>query len=192
MLKQQPQPAIYKLKVTFKDTEPVIWRRFVVPSNITLHRLHLILQEVMGWTNSHLYRFEIDKKEYGVLYPNNDFDELDFIDSKKAKLNHLVTTKGDTFVYEYDFGDGWAHELVVEDISEPIAGNIYPVCLEGERTCPPEDCGGPHGYSTLLGIIANPDNKEYEEMITWLGDSFRPDLFNAGKVNRRLKPIQLR
>ena len=74
----------------------------------------------MGWTNSHLYRFEIDKKEYGVLYPNNDFDELDFIDSKKAKLNHLVTTKGDTFVYEYDFGDGWVHELVVEDISEPI------------------------------------------------------------------------
>jgi hypothetical protein len=179
------------MKVILKDTEPVIWRRFLVPSHITLHRLHLILQEVMGWTNSHLYRFEIDKKEYAVLYPDYDFDELDFIDSKKTKLNYLVTTKGNTFVYEYDFGDGWTHELVVEDVSEPIVGNIYPVCLEGERACPPEDCGGPHGYSTLLGIIANPDNEEYEEMITWLGGSFRPDLFNAGKVNRRLKPIQL-
>jgi len=121
-------PTIYRIKVTLKDIEPVIWRRFLVPSHISLHRLHLILQEVMGWTNSHLYRFEIDKKEYSVLYPDNDTDELDFIDSKKAKLNHLVTTKGNTFVYEYDFGDGWTHELVV-DILEPIAGNIYPVCL---------------------------------------------------------------
>ena len=188
---QTNSPTIYRIKVSLKETEPVIWRRILVPSNVTLHRLHLILQEVMGWTNSHLYRFEIDTKEYGVSNPDNDFNELDFIDSKRAKLKHVVSAKGDAFVYEYDFGDGWNHDLVVEDISEPVTGGIYPICVDGERACPPEDCGGPFGYSTLLGIIANPEHKEYREMITWLGGYFRPALFSVEKVNRRLKPIQL-
>ncbi|MCX6002873.1 MAG: plasmid pRiA4b ORF-3 family protein [Chloroflexi bacterium] len=189
MSKQQPPPTIYRLNVTLKETEPAIWRRILVPSNITLHRLHLILQEIMGWTNSHLYRFEVGAKEYGESDPDNDFNELDFINSKRAKLVQLVTAKGNTFVYEYDFGDGWTHDLVVEDILEPVPGAIYPICLEGERACPPEDCGGPHGYSRLLGIIVNPEHEEYRETLTWLGGDFRPSLFSVEKVNRYLKPI---
>lgn len=164
MLKQHNSPSIYRIKITLKETEPVIWRRFLVPSNVTLHRLHLILQEVMGWTNSHLYRFKIDTKEYTETESDKDFNELNSINSKRAKLDQAVTEKGNTFEYEYDFGDGWTHELVLEDILEPVTGAVYPICLDGERACPPEDCGGPHEYSRLLGIIANPENEEYREM----------------------------
>ena len=191
MSKQQPPLTIYQIKITLRDVEPANRRRILIPSNITLHRLHLILQEVMGWTNSHLYRFEIGKEEYGEPDPDNEFNELHFINSKRTKLSQVVTGKGDAFVYEYDFGDGWIHGLIVEDILEPIVGASYPVCTEGERACPPEDCGGPYGYTRLLGIIVNPEHEEYYETVTWLGDDFRPAMFNVEKVNRYLKPIRL-
>jgi hypothetical protein len=128
----QDFPLIYRLKVELADIEPIIWRRFLVPSNATLHRLHLVLQDVMGWTNSHLYRYKIGTKEYGEPDPDNDFNELHFINSRRTKLNHAVTAKGNSFIYEYDFGDSWLHNIVVEDILEPIANARYPICLEGE------------------------------------------------------------
>jgi len=184
-------PSIYKLKVELAEIEPAIWRRFLVPSIVTLHHLHLILQEVMGWTNSHLYRFQVGTEEYGEPDPDNEFNELDFINSKRIKLDQAVAAGCNTFIYEYDSGDSWIHELSVEDILEPVASGRYPICLEGERACPPEDCGGPWGYSRLLGIIANPDHEEYEETITWLGGHFRPDAFSLQKVNRHLKQIPL-
>jgi hypothetical protein len=191
MSAQQNSPTIYRLKVTLAETEPAVWRRILIPSTVTLHRLHLILQEVMGWTNSHLYRFQVGAKEYGEPDPDNEFNELHFINSKRAKLGQVITVKGNAFVYEYDFGDSWIHDLVVEDILEPESVARYPICLEGERACPPEDCGGPYGYSRLLGIIVNPEHEEYRETITWLGGHFRPALFSVEKVNRYLKPIRL-
>ena len=109
----------YQFRVVLQETDPPIWRRFVVPSGITLHRLHLILQEVMGWTNSHLYRFKLGTKEYGEPDPENEFNELYFKNSRRTKLERLILNKGSTFLYEYDFGDSWIHELVVEDILEP-------------------------------------------------------------------------
>lgn len=188
----QSPPTIYQLKVMLVETKPVIWRRFLVPSTVTLHRLHLILQEVMGWTNSHLYRFQIGPKEYGEPDPDNEFNELHFVNSRKSKLGQVVTGKDATFQYEYDFGDSWIHELVVEDIGRPEPGARYPHCLDGERACPPEDCGGFDGYSRLLGIMINPEHEEYLETMTWLGSRFNPVAFSAERVNRHLKPIQLR
>lgn len=96
----------------------------------------------MGWTNSHLYRFQVGTKEYGEPDPDNEFNELYFINSQRARLSQIVRSKGVTFIYEYDFGDSWIHELSIEDILEPAVGGRYPICLEGERACPPEDCGG--------------------------------------------------
>ncbi len=181
----------YQFRVVLQETDPSIWRRFVVPSGITLHRLHLILQEVMGWTNSHLYRFKIGTKEYAEPDPENEFNELNFKNSRRTKLERLVINKGSTFLYEYDFGDSWIHELVVEDILDPESGQ-YPVCLAGERACPPEDCGGPHGYAELLGIISNPEHEEYLDTMTWLGGQFYPASFSLDKVNRNLSVMRLR
>ena len=191
MPERQQLPSIYKVKVELEEIEPTIWRRFLVSSTVTLHRFHLVLQEVMGWTNSHLYRFQVGTKEYGEPDPDNEFNELYLINSKRARLSQIARSKGDTFIYEYDFGDSWIHKLTIEEILEPAVGGRYPICLEGERACPPEDCGGPGGYSRLLGIIVNPDHEEYEETITLLGGGFQPSAFNSDKVNRHLKSIPI-
>lgn len=182
----QSQETVYQLKVVLLETDPPVWRRFVVPSGVTLHRLHLILQEVMGWTNSHLYRFQIGKREYAEPDPENEFYELPFRNSRRAKLERLVPKKGSIFLYEYDFGDSWVHELMVEDILKPDPGKRYPTCLAGERACPPEDCGGTYGYAELLGIIGDPEHEQYLDTMTWLGGHYQPDFFDIETVNQKL------
>jgi len=189
---QQSQETVYQLKVVLLETDPPVWRRFLVPSGVTLHRLHLILQDVMGWTNSHLYRFEIGARQYAEPDPENEFYELPFRDSKRAKLERLVPKKGSTFLYEYDFGDSWVHELLLEDILKRDPGKRYPACLAGERACPPEDCGGIYGYVELLEIISDPKHEEYLDTMTWLGGHFEPDLFDIEAVNHKLHSMRLR
>ena len=189
---QESQRTVYQIKVALLETDPPIWRRFVVPSSVTLHRLHLILQDVMGWTNSHLYRFQIGTREYAEPDPDNEFNELDFKNSRRTKLWQVVTKKGSAFQYEYDFGDSWTHMLLVEDIFEREPGKQYPVCLAGERACPPEDCGGTYGYAELLEIIKNPYHEQYQDMITWLGGRFDPKALDIDIVNLKLSAMRLR
>lgn len=189
---QQCQASIYQLRVTLLDTEPEVWRRFLVPSNVNLHRLHLILQATMGWTNSHLYRFEIGAREYAEPNPENDFYELPFRSSTRARLGSLVTQPGTRFIYEYDFGDSWIHELVLERILKHETGKRYPVCLAGDRACPPEDCGGTQGYAELLEIIGNPEHEEYLDTMTWVGGHFDPGVFDITTVNRELETMRMR
>jgi hypothetical protein len=188
---KQSQKMVYKLKVVLLETDPPVWRRFVVPSSVTLRGLHLILQEVMGWTNSHLYRFQIGSKEYAEPDPYNEFNELDFNNLRQTKLGRLVTKKGSTFLYEYDFGDNWIHEIVVEDILEHEPSRRYPTCLAGERACPPEDSGGTYGYAKLLGIIRDPDHEQYMDTMTWLGSRFDPDTFDLKTINNKLRSMWL-
>ncbi len=186
------QEIVYQLKVGLLETDPIIWRRFVIPARVTLHRLHLVLQVVMGWKNYHLYRFQLRASEYGEPDPENEFFELDFNNSKRMKLRNLMTPKGSLLLYEYDFGDSWEHEVLLEDILEAEPDQHYPLCLAGERACPPEDCGGPSRYAEMLEIIGNPEHEEYEDYMTWLGGRFDPNQFDAEAVNRRLSSMRLR
>ncbi len=179
--------GIYQLKVTLKESKPPIWRRFQVPGNVTLHRLHLILQSVMGWTNSHLYRFEIEGTEYGEPDPEYTDNGIDMTGAKRAKLNRVAPSEKMRFGYEYDFGDSWEHKIQVEKILPPEPGAQYPICLAGKRACPPEDCGGIWGYDELLEIIRDSTHEEYERMTEWLGGSFDPEEFDIAEVNRSLK-----
>jgi hypothetical protein len=170
--------GVYQLKVTLTESKPPIWRRFQVAGNITLHRLHLILQDVMGWTNSHLYRFDIGGIQYSIPDPEEDeFNGLHFVDSRRTKLSKVVPREKARFTYEYDFGDSWEHEILVEKMISPESGAQYPVCLAGKRACPPEDCGGIWAYEEL----------EYHGMIEWLGGSFDPEEFDIARVNRILR-----
>ncbi len=178
---------IYQLKVTLKESKPPIWRRFQVPGDVTLHRLHLILQSVMSWTNSHLYRFDIGGIQYSVPDPEDDFNELHFVDSRRTRLSKVVSREKARFTYEYDFGDSWEHQILVEKILPPEPGALYPVCLAGKRSCPPEDCGGIWGYDQLFEIIRDPTHEEYERMMEWLGGSFDPEEFNIDRVNQSLR-----
>lgn len=134
MAKKKHQP-IYQLKISLKGARPPIWRRVQVPGNITLGRLHEIIQVAMGWYNCHLHEFEVQGQAYGQPMPEYDFDVLNEI---KIKLNQLVTQERFKFFYMYDMGDGWEHEILVEKILPPNPDTPYPVCIKGKRACPPK------------------------------------------------------
>lgn len=170
----------HQIKVTLLEAEPLIWRRFQVPDSTTLHDLHLILQTIMGWTNSHLYQFIIGDKYYLEPHPSNYYEDIEMESSRITRLSEIAQTR---FNYEYDFGDSWQHELVVESV-EP--GDNPPICLEGERACPPEDCGGVWGYEDLLKILQDPEHEEYDFRKGWAGEDFDPEAFDIDEVNRLL------
>jgi hypothetical protein len=184
--------TIYQLNMSLIGIKPSIWRRFQVPANVHLHQFHLMLQAIMGWTNSHLYSFQVNGTEYGELDPDNEFDELDFVNSHKTRLNQVVLQKNASLIYIYDFGDGWQHKITVENILPVDISGRYPLCLAGARACPPEDCGGIGGYTELKKIIRNPRHKEYEEMMYWLGGSFDPEYFSLDHINRALNRFRPR
>jgi len=185
---QTTKEQIYQIKVILKNSRPRIWRRFKVAANTTLYRLHQILQVVMGWENYHLYEFVIDGIHYGE--PEEELGvELEVKDAKRAKLSQVVAGEKAKFIYIYDFGDYWRHEVFVERILPREAGVRYPVCIEGENACPPEDCGGIWGYHDMLKAIQNPDDAEYDELRGWIGEGFDPKRFDLGEINKRLKSV---
>ena len=161
-------PNVYQIKVTLKGSKPPIWRRIQVTSATTLAQLHHILQCVMGWEGYHLYRFDISGMEYG---DPSMLEEMEGEDARRVTLETLVQGEKDKFLYEYDFGDSWDHELRIEKVLPLEAGKRYPLCLTGKRACPPEDCGGIWGYAGFLEAIQDPRHPEHEDMLEWVGAS---------------------
>jgi len=175
------------MKVTLKGTKPPIWRRIQVAGDTTLRELHDVLQVVMEWEDAHLHQFIIEGEYYGSPSPFDGFFDLEMSDERRFKLAQVVSGEKSKFAYEYDFGDSWLHEIVVEKILSPQEGKHYPVCLTGKRACPPEDCGGVRGYYELLEAVRNPQHPAHDEMLEWLGEDFDPDAFDLDKVNQRLQ-----
>jgi hypothetical protein len=168
-----PTPSAAVLKITLDDIEPKVMRRIVVPANIRLDRLHLIVQAIMGWTNSHLYESRIGGTGWGIPDPDGIYEGP--MDASKARLNDAPTEAGrKTFTYIYDFGDSWSHTIKVEKIMPAIDGAAPYLLLDAAGRCPPEDCGGPPGYERLIKIIADPEDQEHDEMLTWCGGPFDP------------------
>jgi hypothetical protein len=151
-----------------------------VPSAFSLADLHFVLQVAMGWKNSHLHQFTVDRVRYTDLTPD---DPKDMRDERSLRLSELAR-KGKSFTYEYDFGDGWDHHITIEDVDDDGTDSTA-TCVGGKRTCPPEDCGGPHGYMRLLKILANARHREHQEMTEWVG-KFDPATFDVAAVNRML------
>ncbi len=172
------------MRVSLIGIEPPIWRRLLVAQDVMLPQLHAILQPVVGWTNSHLHQFKVGDVIFAE--PNREYEPA-AIDYRRIALNQIAPRKGATCIYEYDFGDGWEHlievedELPVERVRPPI-----PRCLEGERACPPEDCGGPPGYADFLAAIRDPDHPENDGHVEWAGGDFDPEVFDLEGVNRIL------
>jgi hypothetical protein len=189
--KSQPaETQVYQLKITLADINPPIWRRVQVSSTISLATLHTIIQEVMGWEDSHMHQFKVGKTYYGTSYPD-DFDDVTMTkDEKTVALSEVIAKPKAKMVYEYDFGDSWEHEVLLEKILPPEPGVKYPVCLDGKRACPPEDCGGSWGYADLVEAIQDPKHPEHEDRLEWIGGSFDPEAFDVGKVNRALKRLR--
>src|SRR5262249_33442882 len=179
-------PVVYQIKVTLKGSKPPIWRRMQVISATTLAQLHRILQCVMGWEGSHLYRFVVGGMEDG---DPRMLEEMDAADARRVTMTSLVRGDKAKFLYEYDFGDSWDHDLLIEKVLPCEARKSYPVCLTGKRACPPEDCGGIWGYASFLEAIQDPQHPEHEEMLEWVGGEFDPEAFDLDEVNRELQRL---
>ncbi|MBP9024413.1 MAG: plasmid pRiA4b ORF-3 family protein [Spirochaetes bacterium] len=174
---------VYQLKITLQETKPEIWRRFLVDSSIKLPDLSKVIQTVMGWTNSHLHQFVKDGKIYSEPDEHSYHESVDY---RKIRLNQFMTEEKQSVIYDYDFGDGWSHKIVLEKIISDKMQN-YPECIGGKRACPPEDCGGPFGYGNLMEILSDPDNEEYDSMMDWLEGDYDPEFFDMEEVNEMLK-----
>lgn len=177
----------FQFKITLADFRPPIWRRIVVPDG-TLDDLHQHVQTAMGWTNSHLHQFEIRRKLYGdPMLLEDGFGDTDFIDSLKTTIESLFGGKRPPrkFLYEYDFGDGWVHEIEFEGMQEVAAGTPVLYCSEGARCCPPEDVGGVWGYENFLAAIGDPQHEEHEFYTEWAGD-FDPEHFDPAETTKAM------
>jgi Plasmid pRiA4b ORF-3-like protein len=184
MPSKKAPPPVYQLKITLIGIEPPIWRAIQVPGSIKMCCLHSALQVVMGWKDSHLDEFEKDGKRWGIvqLYEN---EELDVTEDSDARLCEVLKSEGESMIYSYDFGDYWQHEVLLEKII-PVSDVVkVPLCLAGERRCPPEDVGGVSGYKEFLEIIVDPTHEEYEHYVGWVGGHFL-DEFNVKAVNEIL------
>lgn len=188
---QEVKPRqIHQLKIKLPGSVPLIWRRVLVPATITMSKLHRVFQIAMGWRDCHLHHFLIDGVYYSAPIPDTDWEDMGETDYRRLTLSQLVPAPRLVFRYEYDFGDGWDHEILVEKILGEEPGKHYPVCLEGKRACPPEDVGGLGGYGHFLNVMRNPNHPEHDMLRGWIGGPFDPDRFDLAVVNKRLATLR--
>jgi hypothetical protein len=188
--------ALCQLKITLKWSAPPIWRRVLVRRDMPLDAMHDVIQYVMGWSDSHLHEFIVgtrkNQRRFGT--PRDLFfagEAPEVLDETLHTLDDLLHGNTKKFLYCYDFGDDWIHEVVLEKKLPPDPSFTHPVCLAGENACPPEDCGGIGGFYGILEIAADPSHPEHEEILEWLCEDFDPTAFDLDEANKKLKTITL-
>lgn len=174
-------PKVFEFTITLLNTHPIISRKVLVHDFIELNDLHMVIQMAMGWENRHLYVFEIDKKTYSDS--ESSFEMKNTLDTEGVELSDALG-KTKNFKYIYDFGDDWVHEIKISNILEHDPRLSYPVCIGGENACPPEDCGGIHGFERLKSILSGKESEEKDEMLTWVGGYYNPNTFDPNFVNK--------
>ena len=179
-------PTIYQIKITLARVDPPVWRRIQVP-DCPLGELHHHIQRVMGWDGCHLFQFMVHDTFYADLAEGGD--DFDSEDAYKTKISDLIPPGKDKFrfTYEYDFGDGWMHQIDVEKVLGAEEGITYPRCTEGANACPPEDVGGPYGYMEFVEAMKDPKNPRHEEFADWFEGSFDPAEFDLKKTAQLLR-----
>ena len=177
---------IMQFKVVLADVKPQVWRRIQVPSTYTFWDLHVAIQDAMGWLDYHLHEFSFRGEEGEVVnigIPDDDsFDDRSVIPGWETSIAEYFGPSSKEALYEYDFGDDWKHIVTFEKRLPADPATKYPVCIEGKRRCPPEDCGGAYGYARMLRILANPKHEEHEDTLTWVGGTYDPKAFDPRAV----------
>lgn len=162
---------VYRFKIELQNISPAIWRRIEVPSSYSFWDLHVAIQDAMGWLDYHLHAFrgvpKGKKKPIFIGIPDQ-FDDGTTLPGWETPITALFVEPGVEVEYEYDFGDGWCHQVLLEGILLAEPKKKYPCCHAGERACPPEDCGGFPGYENLLEVLGDEEHEEYPDMIYWL------------------------
>ena len=179
--------AVYRLRVVLQHTEPPIWRDIQV-HNCTLDQLHKVLQAAMGWEGNHPYLFKLGDVQYTVLPQTVRRLPSQIGDAEHTYLNQIIPLRNKpfSFKYLYDLNDEWGHGITVEGIIPLDARRRYPLCLDGERACPPEGCGGVERYVETLQILADPAHVYHDNVVKWLGH-FDPQAFSAKAATRRMR-----
>lgn len=198
----QTIPPIYLLHIWIRQISPMIWRRVLVRSDSTLAQLHDVIQVLFDWSDDHLHRFRIHGRDYGV----NRLGGLWFSqEADRVRLADFQFRTNERFLYEYDFGDAWQHQVRVERGRPEEPKRAYPTCVGGQRRAPPEDCGGPRAFlrrreaapfdvaEHLERLLESVDAGDREavcdqlEAIESLREWLDRDRFDRRRVNRRLR-----
>lgn len=183
---------IYQLKVTLLGTNPPIWRRILVPADLSLAKLHKVLQIAMGWHDEHMHEFRAGRRRFGRPEPQDPFMRMPHVESERTVLLSAVLGRaGAKMTYSYDFGDSWEHGVVLEKRLPVGPHTTCPICTDGQLACPPEDCGGIPGYYDLLDALSDQGHPRHEEIQDWIGE-FDPHAFSVDQVNRHLSPARRR
>lgn len=180
--------SVHQFLVVLTGTDPLVWRRVQVPDSYSFWDLHVAIQDAMGWLDCHLHEFMVtlDAKagrigRFGI--PVDDMLEQPPVQPDWTVKVRDVLRRGDLpMLYTYDFGDDWRHIVMYEGGAQRDRQVRYPRCVSGARACPPEDCGGVHGYAEFLEAIRDPKHERHEELINWIGGSFDPDDFDATTI----------
>jgi len=182
---------ILQLKITLDETNPSIWRRLQVHQDMTFLELHITIQITMGWTNSHLFEFTVN--DTTICLPNEelelDVNDNENVDASEVTLQQFLNKPKQKYTYLYDFGDSWEHTIEFEKTVPQETWYTYPMCIDGEMNCPPENSGGVYGFYEKLEIVKDKDHSEYEEVSTWLGKHYYPELFIMENVNEELRQM---
>jgi hypothetical protein len=174
---------VIQFKIELLGVDPPIWRRIQVPEGYSFWDLHVAIQDAMGWRDYHLHAFRVVGSEDVIGIPDKEGDDpLETKPGWKLRVFDYFTDQVPLAVYEYDFGSSWIHEIRFEGFHDAKPGTSYPMCLEGERHRPPEDCGGVHAYHDLLKTLADPAHPDHASMLEWVGGSFDSEFFDAGGI----------
>jgi len=180
-----PAPLL-QIKINLVGAKPPIWRRLEVPANITLARLHLVIQAAFDWTDSHMHSFDTPYGQFGEPDP-----ELEMRSDRGTTLEQVAPHPKDKISYTYDFGDDWRHTILVEKVLDQPVTRRKVRCTGGRRAGPPEDCGGIWGYQDIIEIVADPTHPEHGDWLDWLGledaDEFDPAYFDLAETNEALE-----
>lgn len=194
------KPTIYQFKVSLEWCDPPIWRRIQLSARSTFWDLHVALQDAMGWEDKHLHCFHVPSdspSSFDQIAPamrRNEFTPAGQLDSAKLPIAAYFGEGRPPVRYVYDFGDDWAHQIVFENELPANPDTKYPACLDGERACPPEDCGGAPGYEDLLRAVDDATHPEHTAKVAWLGRDWNPNSFEPTQVHfsdpqERLKQV---
>jgi hypothetical protein len=218
MIARQSHNTVVRLRILLAGIDPLVWRQVDVPVSLTLHDLHGVIQASMGWLDCHLHEFRVDGQPYGDPEVDEDrlfgtpaqvrrelrthgldkqaIDEMLergelLLDESTVELGDLTSGRFVSFEYEYDFGDGWRHVIIVEDVGPAERGVRYPRCVAGSRACPPEDVGGLPGYAQMLEALADESHEDHQHYLDWLGGKWDAERFDLAGANDALGLLYL-
>ncbi len=188
--RRRSPPLVHQFLIVLTGTAPLVWRRIQVPERYSFWDLHVAIQDAMGWLDYHLHEFRLlDAKEGQVVSigipTDDDTEDRPILPGWECPLSRFFERPdwhAPPATYAYDFGDDWQHVVAHEGMEPAEESARYPRCIAGARRCPPEDCGGVHGYVEFLQTVENPRHPEHQSTLEWAGGEDDPDVFDPSAI----------